>query len=197
MKLGDKVFKTKKEAKTFVSQYLKTHNKIDINDKIWILDLLQMHPRWLQKSADMKDITIKKTDRGQNAFHLIKNTGELEDISYLKCFNGENEHLLLYKALRYDIEKQIISFRNQIFESDVSCEICSEILQNNSTTHIDHIIPFSDIAKEFLSQFGHIETKSTGYNRTIVDETIRKKWFEYHLKHAKLRPLCSECNLTI
>jgi hypothetical protein len=198
MELGNKKFKSKKETKEFVSQYLKSNDSVDVSDKPWILDLLKKHPRWNEKSVSLKDVVIKKTDRGQNAFHLIKNNGDIEDISYLKCLNGENEKQLLYKAMRHEINGQIEQFRKKIFNTTqtVECELCSKSLKNDPNTHIDHVNPFIDIANSFLDFEPNVQTKSTGYVRIIIDENIRQKWWKYHETYATLRPLCANCNLT-
>ncbi len=72
MKLGNRTFATKKQAKEFVSLYLKCNDDISDDDKIWIIDLFKKHPRWNVKSNDLKDIVIMKSNRGHNSFHLIK-----------------------------------------------------------------------------------------------------------------------------
>lgn len=195
--IGEKEFESKKSAKEFISGYLKNNLIIDQENEKWILELLMMHPRWTEKSKNMEKIIIKKTLKGDHAFHLIKDNGEIEDISYIKCFNGENSNELLNKALRFEIDTQITEFRRKTFNSGetINCELCSKRLQNDKNSHIDHVKKFKEIVAEFLILEPFIETKSIGCGRVLVDERIKKRWHEFHKKHAILRPLCWKCNL--
>jgi hypothetical protein len=112
--LADKSFKTKTQLKIFVSSYLKNNTQIHDTDKIWILKLLERHPRWIDKCHDFKDVFIQKSSSGNNAFYLLKENGDFEDISYLKCIDGEKNKLHVLQALRFEISDFIQKFKRPI-----------------------------------------------------------------------------------
>ena len=195
--LGEMIFDSKKQARDFVSNYLKTNHKIESGDINWVEDLLSRHPRWEDKSENYKTITIEKIGANR-AFFLVKNDDSLEDISYIKCFYGETEHMLVNKTLRNEISDQIVSFRRNCFSahSEIKCEICETILKNDLSTHVDHIIMFKDLVQSFRKQHQNIPTKSIGTEREISDTVISNEWKEYHKQYAKLRLLCDKCNMS-
>lgn len=191
MKLGDMIFKTKTEAKKFVSNFLKV-GIIKNEDKEWIIDLFSFHEDAERKLQGLTDIIIKKSSFGQNCFHIIKGD-KLEDISYRKCFNKESEKQKINRALRHEINHQISDFRNSI--NIFECDICKKNLKG-ILFHIDHKIKFKDLANEFLEKEGKIETISINYCRKIVDQEVKQRWTDFHFKNAVLRPLCVRCNVS-
>ena len=198
-----KVFNTKTSAKKFISSYLKNGIVRD-NDKKWLVeDLFSMHPCAAEKLKDYASIEIHKIGRS-NAFHIKKTTGKLIDISYLKCFDGRNNKKELSQVMRYSICSQIYNFRNTVFLDDnVLCELCKINIYDNEETHIDHVIMFKDLVKNFMKRYDLTDiTRSKivdeyGNERwEISDVDIENNWMIYHDKNSVLRAVCKKCNLT-
>lgn len=73
------------------------------------------------------------------------------------------------------------------------------IYNKTNDIHIDHIILFKELTDNFLKNKINILTDfdDNYYNGSMFkDKEFANEWFKYHLKHAKLRPLCKCCNLT-
>jgi len=196
-KLGTKMFKTKTEAKKFVSNFLRSHTIISDEDKSWIIDLLSRHPRWEEKSANMADICIYR-HTSTYGFGIRKQDGTLEDISYLKCFDGETTHGLLIKAMRHSINDQIAEYKQSLLD-ELQCNFCKDGQQKNEM-HLDHIIFFIHLVRDFLSENNlkveDIPTKSTGMDRVICSAEIDNMWKTYHKNRATYQVLCKKCNLS-
>ncbi len=204
-KLGDLGFNTKSEMKKYISQWLKlTYPSyvIDTDDEEWVMCLLSQHPSWSKKSKDMKWIEIGYTF-GNNHFNIRYQDGSTDDISYLKCLNGESNYQNVIKAFRDSIAYQIISYRNNIFRNGpIKCIVSGINLYNDKNTHIDHNFdsrPFISIVNSFLKekQLKHedIKTISIGINRDFEDKQLKLQWQTYHEQQAILRAISKDCNL--
>jgi len=63
---------------------------------------------------------------------------------------------------------------------------------DSGETHIDHVIPFADILKEFLIIEGiekkeDVELKGRGNNRELKDQNLAERWKEFHRKNAQFQ----------
>lgn len=202
--LGDRPFKNKAEAKQFVSNYLRTTQVIEEQDKAWIYDLISRHPRFDEKVGEIQCVCIKRV-MGNNCFFVNTKHGCMEDISYIKCLAGkENKTTMTKSAFRYAIHDQIRQFKNELFShSDhVICPISGLRLYNDAQTHIDHhfeTLTFDDIILNFCREhnidINSVETSSHGTYRTLTDKKIEDMFKQYHLQHANLRALHASANL--
>lgn len=204
-KLGDLCFNTKNDLKNYVSQWLKLSSVgyvIGIDDEEWVLCLLSQHPSWIEKSKNMKNIEIGYT-RGNNHFSIRKLDGTIDDISYLKCLNGDTDYCKVMKAFRDSIIPQILAFRLSVFRNGpIKCEVSGIVLYNDSNTHIDHnynILPFISIVKNFLAEkhlnFSDIQTVSVDTLRDFSDPQFKLDWLSYHKQKANLRAISKYSNL--
>ncbi len=142
-RLGNLGFPTKTTLRQFVSDWLSSsyHGyEVCTYDQDWVLELLTMHPRATLKLTGMVKIII---EHGGGHFHfsIVRETGDIEDISYIKCLQGETIVNNTLKALRHIIQGQIAEFRKAVFPKDDSriiCPITNIVLMNNQFTHIDH-----------------------------------------------------------
>lgn len=75
--------------------------------------------------------------------------------------------------------------------------MCDKELDNDKNTHVNHIITFDNIGKNFLEKFRlnieGIAIKSIGEYKIITDENIKEKWCDNN--NCELRLLCKKCNL--
>ena len=125
--------------------------------------------------------------------NLIKEDGSLEDISYRCCINKFSSNSNLLRALRYTIEPQMREFRNN---NELICDFC----KSTNNIQIDHIVFFKDLVKFFLSNKRNIpitfdDNEYNGCKFKVEDKKFSDEWYNYHKKYAKLRCLCSKCNL--
>lgn len=163
-----------------------------------LLELFQNHPEYPYKLRELKDICIVRNKRSPNyfEFNLVRNDGIIEDISYIECISKPNKNKNLNEALRYCVQPQIYSFRDN---NIMKCEFCSKTNKTDEI-HIDHIIMFKNLTNDFLKNRIDIPTDfdNNYYNGAmfkVKDNEFANEWYEYHLENAQLRPLCKSCNL--
>jgi hypothetical protein len=162
------------------------------------------HPQADNKLNGMTDLKVKHNSLNNNCYevNVIYNDGSIKDISWILCITGKekNQYSLLMSALRYSIQDQILTFKENQFIG--KCELCLKHLTND--VHIDHVILFKIIVENFhkqnpnLSQPVTFEDARDGSNRAVfskTDELYEYAWKEYHKEHAILRVLCAKCNL--
>ena len=179
-----------------LSQSLYTERNCDYNE---LVELFQNHPDYPDKLRGLQDIRIVRNKRSPKyfEFNLVRNDGIIEDISYIECISPPNKNKNLNEALRYCVQPQIYFFRDN---NIMRCKFCN-ITSKTYEIHIDHIIMFKDLTKDFLKNRIDIPTDfdNNYYNGSMFkdeDKEFANEWYEYHLDNAQLRPLCKTCNLT-
>jgi hypothetical protein len=97
-------------------------------------------------------------------------------------------------AMRSAIGRQVASWKqaNQVFRR---CRKC----QSPLNLHVDHVIPFVQLQRDFLKLQPEIPTSFFYMRKTcqprFTDKGFARKWQFYHRKHAQLQWLCRTCNL--
>ncbi len=184
-------FKTK--LNKGICNSLKNERNEDFND---FMELFKNHPEDESKLKNVIDLCIITNKRNTKYFeiNIIRDNGEIEDISYRSCISERHDRYNLYSALRYTIESQIKEFRDN---SELKCELCN----STNDIHIDHIILFKTIVEQFLKNYKIIpnsfdDNEYNGCKFKDEDKQFMTEWFNYHKLNAKLRCLCSKCNLT-
>ncbi len=163
-------------------------------DFVDFMELFKNHSDYHTKLKDVVDLAIVSNKRNHKCFeiNLIKSNGDVDDISYRYCINERCENYNLNSALRYTIEPQILEFRKNTL---LICEFCN----SKENIHIDHIILFKTLAKDFLKTQKEIpsdfdDNEYNGCKFKKEDENFKNQWFDYHKCNAKLRCLCCKCN---
>jgi hypothetical protein len=126
--------------------------------------------------------------------------------------NNQNREKVL-QIMRLLVKPQIEEFRanwrkkvndaklsNDIiaFSELTKCPISSINLLRAKTTHVDHILPFSYLAKEFLS-INKIDPFTAklimGRSPRFADEQINKLWIDFHRERASLQVVEGSANI--
>lgn len=194
--LGNKTFSSKTDAKMFISQFIKSHDLIPVDDQSWVTELFKLHPRYKEKSINLKEITIK-FHLGNNHFALIYKDGKSDDFSYKKCLENRSDHHKMTDAMRYYVIDQIYNYKNSQFLSNPQqlCKNCNKALENDFSTHVDHVIFFRNIVRKFCEIYHDIKTIPGKMARNFADEKLVPIWKEFHNKYAIYQLLCAECNM--
>lgn len=206
-----KIYKTQTEFE----QYIKTllYNDIGICNDIKnihpnyyniLIELLKRHPDFICKTQHMCNIKIVKNKLNINALEIIiinKDTSET-DIAWSVAITGKHktDKAELMSAMRSSIEEQIKYFRKN---NKTKCTLCP----NTQNLHVDHDTYFDELSANFIKIMKNENIKIPNKFNELNDDTHRrcfldtdnlfeKNWVEYHKNNAKLRILCSNCNLT-
>lgn len=210
--VGELKFKSKKACREHFQAMLYRYevnrrlNDKDLQEFLW---LLERHPESDQKigagvsfiAVEMHPVFIT-----QRCFRIYRVDGSRTDVSFLSCVNGTAKPLLTrwIEAMRNEISGQIIAFKQQCFaeSSELQCEITGQIV-NWHNSHVDHIVPFADIANMFFQDMGIApsasaleEPQDNQYQERFTDATIAGKWAAYHMAKARLRIVTANANLS-
>lgn len=103
---------------------------------------------------------------------------------------------------------QVIDYRNFVFDTvgaeNLRCPILGVVL-SREITHVDHVPPitFEHLVQTFIAENG-IDVSSVriaGFNdnemkKSFLDDELTRKWQLFHKRHAKLRLVSREANLS-
>lgn len=174
-----------------------------------LFELLQKHPRKKQKiGCGLSHFDLRQNcgTKGSEV-HVIRIDNTSDDFSWRKCISGnfnEQKHDL-ESAMRNAIYTFTSGFKNDTLCIGSSlCGICKKVLDTQSEIHVDHEDPlFHTLMKNFLRKTNmksptKFESESILNNKKFrkEDQHFEKEWVSYHNSHAKLRLLCSHCNLS-
>lgn len=200
-------FSSKKNAEIFVKNRMTSIGSVGnlksnyYDDYVFFYALFQKHNYANEKLKNCVDIRLYNTYNGL-ALEIVNVDKTFTEISWRKCITNRNDtnNALFKKALRNTIKPQIDEFR---VNNDVSiCELCNCSI-NNTNSHIDHIIHFHKLVSQFCNEydFGDIPIQYNKICNTYMvsfideDKPIGDAFFDFHLENAKLRKICSNCNL--
>lgn len=211
MTLNHQTFRTQREAQDFVRTLLHSISETNSvkqghkDDYTTLCALVERHPESSTKLRNMCDLGIRRNRMNPRCMemYVVYKDGAIEDISWVKCISGKPTSVDhdFRAALRCSVEGQIHTWR-KVSKSQY-CDLCQTWLQG-TPWHVDHVIHFQKLAADFVAEYGicvpnKYDDHSDGSNRAVFrqcDEHIAAKFGEYHQAHAKLRALCSHCNLT-
>jgi len=176
--------------------------------------LLERHHEYEQKvGAGIQRIFVKcppptygSNIKPMRCFYIERVDSTEVAFSYKKCLEGEGSGIerrekLVEKrrqsAYRTAVDDQVIAFKQQHQH-----EGCANGCTRQKDLHVDHILPFADLVLQYEQQDpepppSQFEEDHTYHKKRfrIEDEEFTQRWREFHKQHAKLRILCSQCNL--
>ena len=198
-------FKTQKSLKKYfreiidnigVCESVKTNHPQAFSD---FCEIFKRHSDYPEKFLGFNDIKIDYNPYFKNdlVVYIIKNNGDVDDVSVLNnCITGKPKNNLKI-AMRVSIQKQIDEFRNS--QNIYICELCND----NERIEIDHHsekLPFAKLYIDFMKN--NTLPIPTSFNNTIshmkcfieADHNFEVNWLNYHKENAILRMLCRKCN---
>ena len=196
LQFEDRTFQTPIAAIAFLKSYLNHHESIPEADYPLISAFMKRHPKGLQ-STD-KIVIIPNCEKYPNirCFAVIGEDGVVEKRGAKAIINGYDHKEDVIHCLRWLIKPQIDEWKEQHQMPD-KCPLCNKPIEK---PHIDHIVPFRSILYDFLDAF-HLNlddieiVHERGADKHLKDEELGKKFIRYHKQRAKLRYLCSHCNI--
>ena len=169
------------------------------DDYLDLCDVFKRHPRYPEKFIGFIDIKIKYNLIYKNQYDvfIIKDNGDIDDVSVLKsCISGKPKNKLL-EAMRVSINNQIIEFRNK--QKKLLCEICGKTDKIEIDHHSEHM-PFAKLYDDFIKNniitIPELFDNTEGHLKCFrsIDILFEESWVKYHKENAILRMLCKECN---
>jgi hypothetical protein len=164
-------------------------------DLDFFYELLQRHPEADLKLENFDDFMICDNEIGSGLEMRVVRSDSLPPRSFSlpTCVTGRATGAKpIIGAMRFAIVDQITHFKQT---APPLCALCSQ-----PASHADHVIHFEQLVYNFLKQ----HTPPTKFGRAVAnqycfladDDAYETLWRDYHYRHAELRHLCSQCNLT-
>jgi Protein of unknown function (DUF3223) len=136
----------------------------------------------------------------QPCFWFERTDGSLGYFSYLAALRGtsSSKYEDFVKALRASVFNQTKAFERA--SSATHCAISGDTLTGREV-HVDHVIPFSFLVKEFLRLTCIDVSKlniivAHGFPYWIEDEETRLLWQDFHQEQAQLQLVTAEANMS-
>lgn len=166
-------------------------------------ELITVHPEKQEKIGNgINYFFITKSGPGYQV-NIMRLDKSICSFSWNNCITGkfDSKDDYLKEAMRNTIDHDIKMYKHYNFNSESVCCICKCLLTTN-TVEVDHIYPFSEISKEFLSE--HTKDipkefdKHEEFNTRIfksIDCKFENAWKTYHDKiQNNYQLLCQTCN---
>jgi hypothetical protein len=201
---GSQNFPTLALARRWWSEWLKSNlgRSFPRGGEYWpeLTTLLKRHP--CHSEAVPVSFAVKCNQFGGAELRYYTADGRYHIFSTATAVTGRGKSLesQLVSAMRDAVYKQVAAAK--LRSLDTLCGWCGLQLQD-TVTHVDHVYPFNDLAKEFI----------TGWAGVIPDEVVQSAvkggvpafhpkdalfstaWQKFHLDRAQLRVIHAGCNL--
>lgn len=197
--IGEKVFKTKKEAIEYTQKKINGMNdgykgKGD-DDYIFINDLLNNHPEKVFKIGCGVDKYHVSSLYNGKCVTILRTDGSCVLFSWKVCCGcpPKTGKQNLITCMRVAIMKQIYEYKDK----HITCEKCGDF---SDFLEIHHVKKFSELVGNFLSETKlnvpevfdddtktHIKFKECDFDFEIA-------WRRYHRKMSTLMCLCEKCH---
>lgn len=217
VQVGELDFKTKKAAKEFFKAMLaryKDESDINEEDSSHLYNLIERHPEESQKiGCGIKKFFRRKTEKWTSCFWLERHDGSITEFSYNSCVDAKGKSIYqeFSEACREAVAPDLIETKKKFFEAHgdddgkVPCDITDELVWPHES-HLDHKKPmtFQVIVRTFMAAENIVpsrdilsEPQDQQFATTLTDESLAKKFIEFHHKLADLRIIKSKLNLSL
>ncbi len=199
-------FKTKKALHQYV-QKIRDENieksKIELQSHIdFLFEFVRLHPEYDEKygGKNIAEFIVKKNPEfGHYVIFARLDDGNIEDIAMNNVIRGRcsNDKENVLSAFRSRIFSQIDEFKKA---NQFLCELCSYSSLESREFHVDHVVKFKDLVKNFEEINGTCSelkqhTKARSWYFTNLQYGLA--WANFHRDNAVLRMLCAKCNLKL
>ncbi len=175
---------------------VKTNHPDEFSD---FCEVFKRHPDYPGKFIEMNDVKIDYNPEFKNQLvvYIIKNNGDIDDVSVMKmCITGKPKDNLKI-AMRVSIQSQIDEYKKN--NKIKMCELCGDYEQIEIDHHSDKM-PFAKLYSDFMEintlPIPNTFDDTTSHLKcfTSLDYKFEEKWIHYHKERAILRMLCRKCN---
>lgn len=169
---------------------------------LFLIQLFSNHCTWKNRLSEIEAFQITRAKTNQALLVKLKRKQQKRWIttSWRKAHSGQANKKcidLLTAAMRHAIRVQIRKFRKT--QRQPQCALCA---QTPALYHVDHIVPFSHLKRDFLAQTQWetpVDDFRSGAQGQVrfgpKHKTFKTAWQRFHRQKATLQLLCPECNL--
>lgn len=174
-------------------------------DRDMVLALLELHPeRDAKVGCGVLSVQVEAALYGSRCFWVTRTDGSRTDFSYRACLRPPTAYEQAMAALRHEVEMQIYDFRAKSFRSGLCICAVTGVELRSDEAHVDHVIPFLDLAKQWAELTGRdldkleVNPTTDGCLVTyLTDGDAARSWSSFHQQNAKLRIVSRIANLSL
>lgn len=168
--------------------------------------LVERHPRADEKiGGGIIGFVVYRGWGNHIALDILRVDGARVDVSWRKCVSRHEftQRAKLRRAMREAVDVQVRASRDYWLRTAAICGLCALPIEPGSDdVHIDHVVPFEQLVREFLKSYPtpaptsfdeNPETHMTCFRDT--DRSWCGDWQWFHNERAKLRITHARCNL--
>jgi hypothetical protein len=205
--IGGVVFSSATQAKKEISGLLQSHQPGQVvAEECWeFLDaLLDRHPEAEQiRGCGVVAFFVDRDSFGSQCFWVLRSDGSRQHFSYRQCVKPTTRSQWATDAFRCEIAPQILRFkRDQFAENGVVPCALTGALVTWYECHVDHVVPFAEVLKNFLSQepglpLEDVDVEEVGVGGVRLESReLASFWCDFHRQHAVLRITTAKANLS-
>jgi hypothetical protein len=209
--IGTAVFPTKAAAERHIRALLwrwPPMTALSGDDLELVQALIQMHPnRSLIIDCGIRSIYSQPVpfhENDQRRFLVKRTDSSIRDFSWRNALSPKPAKGKLASILRHLIIDQKDNFKAANFRGICEIETCGKPVKKGDC-HVDHASPATFdrlmqgwLRSLFLTPDDVAIVRRKGYEEHSVleDPDLAESWVEYHRINARLRCVCSDCNLS-
>lgn len=132
---------------------------------------------------------------------IIRADGTEIDISWVVALSPggrPDAKSCVSQAARCEIAPEIHAFHEHGPVGD--CPICGATMARGIGLHVDHLVPFTMVLRDFLDfeglDYSDVELEDKGLEAWFKNRDLATRWREYHTLFADLRLVHASCNLS-
>jgi len=203
LEISEVKFRTQDSARKFIRELLKDYGsgrRIGRGDPghKFLSGLLARHPD--HGAVDPDAFKVQPNYMGDLEL-AFEHGGQSVVFSYNTAIRARKRGNELERAMRQAALNDVLSARNA-FTGGI-CDLCGAPITGSQATHVDHVVQFSELKKNFLRDWSgdiptkfHTDPQRGGFIAFIeADYDFETSWMEYHNKKAVLRVVHDKCNL--
>ena len=212
-------FKNKTALKKYMQMQLgsklKVGEMVGIDHELWELmsELITQHYNYenLKRSGiDHFYVDTCKVNSRNKKFSVVRTDGSYVDFSIYKCISPKfTKERTVKAAFRKTIQPFVDAFKNESFKEADSKGylVCPEtgLKFKKKDAHVDHVYPvtfdslFYKYCKDYNVDIDNVKIEENGWNNDnrpdLIDPDLRKSFYDWHSKQAKLRVVYWRANL--
>ncbi len=217
VQLGDKKFATKKNCEEYVRDLV---NNLPINELItpgnatfvFLKHLLSRHNEKHIYVNQVRFFVVRTNKVFKSRTLYFKSDSLYDSFSWNHCVRNTSPSpqtktsQVFQKALRSAIIRQTQHYKksHRTCEGDWTCSSCGVVVRESKNAHVDHVVEFSTLVKEFTSSLpARLDIGTLRFSkcpisliRELEEPALLQQWRTYHSLNATLQMLCQTCNLS-
>lgn len=210
---GGMTFKSKEKLVNYIRFVLNNQDLDKFLEGKWLAvvdDVLKGHQDYKQKVGEGSyqiGVTTCPVNPKNRHFYILREDGTDTDFSFYKALTAPSHASEVKKALRDLVRDQTVAYKEDYFKKNAVGKYCicpeTGLKITIKSSHLDHYpVQFDELVADWLkSNKLKIKdvllepSKDNDVMNYLVDKSLEKSFYDYHLKVAEYRVVLSQVNM--